>query len=486
MLPAPRIIAIDDKKEHLQGLADGLNKSGIACLQVHFTGDDSEIKPCPNVRVIFADLHLNESGAGQGNERHFTLIGGLIEQTFKPTGPYVIVLWTRSPGEAANLKRFLDERLVGISKPFAVVPLDKNAHLAPNGTVRNPELLFRAIEDIMRQEVQIAALLNWEERVLGAAADTVSALLTLGMATTGTETASQRLKRLLYHLGAAGVGPKHVFFDIFHAVNEALFPILVDRVAVLKTLGGQDAIWSQTVTIADASSALSQHEAASLNRLSHIEDANGATGGARGAAIELPITMSGAQFANCFGISPSDTAEKFGCNGFVDADTRFRWMLIQVQAACDFAQMQAGPLPFALALEMPISNANKKVSPAVWTGPPIAFGPETKVLHVNSRFQATLPKASASVAPALYRIREQLLNELVYHLHSYGARPGHISFREEKAKGTPAGAPANPTRKANLASPAAPVSIAESALTKKGGSRKSLNARAKAQGKRKA
>ena len=32
MLPAPRIIAIDDEPEHLEGLTRGLNRYGAACL----------------------------------------------------------------------------------------------------------------------------------------------------------------------------------------------------------------------------------------------------------------------------------------------------------------------------------------------------------------------------------------------------------------------------------------------------------------------
>ena len=60
MLIASRVIAVDDDQKHLDGLAKALNQYGVACLQVHFTGDTTDIKPCPHVRVIFADLHLGE------------------------------------------------------------------------------------------------------------------------------------------------------------------------------------------------------------------------------------------------------------------------------------------------------------------------------------------------------------------------------------------------------------------------------------------
>jgi hypothetical protein len=58
-------------------------------------------------------------------------------------------------------------------------------------------------------------------------------------------------------------------------------------------------------------------------------------------------------------------------------------------------------------------------------------------LRVSARFPVSLSRTAARAARATYRIREQLLNELVYQAHVYGARPGTISFREKKAKQAP-------------------------------------------------
>jgi hypothetical protein len=444
MLPQPRIIAIDDDPKHLRGLADGLNKHGAACLQFHFTGQDSAIGSCPYVRVIFADLHLSEGAVGQGHERDFGVIGGLIEGKIAPTGPYLIVLWTRFPDQAAALKAFLDDRLSGVPRPFAVVSLDKNAHLDASGNVVDIDKLVSAIADVVRAEPHIAALLNWEDRVLGATSDTVSAILETSQAATDQETSSQRLRRIVYHLAAAGVGRQHVFEDRFHAVNEALLPILADRIAVLKSASAADeAIWSSAILEGDAALELTGLEAAKLNRMSHIADGSGATGATRGAVIPLPPSMSGEKFAGNFGMSPIDAADKqFGCVGFVEGDARFKWMLVQVQAACDYAQRQPGPLPFMLALEMPENSTRRGVPTAVWTSPAITFDNEIRVLRGNSRFQTNMPDAAASGITCAYRMRAEILNALIYHLHGYGARPGHILFREEKTKAAPQPAPA--------------------------------------------
>ena len=83
---------------------------------------------------------------------------------------------------------------------------------------------------------------------------------------------------------------------------------------------------------------------------------------------------------------------------------------------------------------MPQASATSSLAAAIWKSPAVSFNGTIRCLRADSRFQKTFPDAAASGIAPLYRLREQLLNELVYHLHSYGARPGYVSFREIKSK----------------------------------------------------
>ena len=241
-LPAPRIIAIDDERNHLEGLTQGLNRYGAACLPVHFAGEPAAVPPCPYVRVIFADLHL--SGGPPGNHvQDFSTIGGLIEDTIKPTGPYLIVLWTMYPDQANDLHRFLRERLRDVAKPFAVRALNKNDHLDPQGDVRSPEGLVVAIGQIIAEQPQIGALLNWEECVLSAAADAISSIVELAETARDDRRLSEEVGRLFAKLAVAAVGKEHIEESRFRAVNEALLPILADRIASLRPQKAERKLW---------------------------------------------------------------------------------------------------------------------------------------------------------------------------------------------------------------------------------------------------
>ena len=422
MLPSPRVVVIDDEQKHLDGLTDGLNRHGTACLPIHFTGETASIPPCPHARVIFADLHLG-SGTRGDHTQDFSTLGGLIEDTIRPFGPYLIVLWTMYPEQSNKLSDFLNDRLQHVPKPFVVQALAKQDHLDPEGGVKSTQALVEAIEKIAAENPQVTALLNWEERAQTAAASTVSSILELAKTTP--------VNMLLARLAAATVGKEHVEEDRFRAVNEALLPILDDHIAAMRSRETDNKLWQAAFKEADTEGVSSLSEAARLNRLLHIAPATSANSGTeRGTVIDLPQKFHGNAFEPTFELAEGTAANKqFWCKELKKNAEAFNWVLIQTQAACDYAQTQPGPLPFHLGLFLPKENMRTGKPPeALWTSPCFEFNSTAYVLHVNARFQLSLPSAQAAKIQPLFRLREQLLNDLIYRLHSYGARPGIVSF----------------------------------------------------------
>ena len=318
-------------------------------------------------------------------------------------------------------------------KPFAVQALDKSPYLDSQGSLKNAKSLVEAIRVIVGEQPQIGALFNWEERVLGAAGDAVSSIMELAESAVVNGTLSGEVGRLLSTLAVEAVGKKHADEDWFQAVNEALLPILDDCIATMRSRDVDDDLWQAALGEANAGHGLSWEEAAKLNRLLHIapftDDSSGAE---RGAVIDLPGDLS-ETFANTFDLAPQDAAEKqFWSKRAGKDDDPFRWVLVQTQAACDYAQTQPGPLPFHLGLCLLASRVRSGTAPAaLWRSPCFEFKGQVCHLHVNSRFQVSLPSAKVEQAELMFRLREQLLNDLIYQLHGYGARPGMISFRSK-------------------------------------------------------
>ena len=426
-LPSPQVIAIDDEIIHLNGLVSGLNRCGTACLPIHFSGDADDIPPYPHARVIFADLHLS-GGTPRDHAQDFAMIGGLIEDTIQPNGPYLIVLWTKYPEQAARLKEFLASRLNNVAKPFTVQALDKNNHLDSSGELKDPGPLVLAIEMAISKQPEVGALLNWEERVLDSTSETVSSIMDLAESSAGSRRVDREVGKLLSVLAIEAVGEAHVQEDRFRAVNEALLPILADRISSLRSRDTDDELWQAALGRIAGGHMLSKEKVAKLNRLLHF--AHSISWKERGAVIPLPNRASGDKFKRCFGLEQDEAAKKsFGCKDFAEQDTRFRWVLIQTQAACDYAQTRPGPLPFHLGLCMPESSIDKRSLPgALWVSPCFEFEGQM-LLNVNVGFQISVPRTALRIDAPYFRLREQLLNDLIHRLHAHGSRPGMIAFR---------------------------------------------------------
>ena len=432
MLGSPRIVAIDDDEVHLCGLARGLSWNGMACLQVHFTGDASGIAACPDVRIVFVDLHLG-AGTPSDHTADFAVITALLEDTIKPSGPYFIVLWTQYQDQAPALRDYLRDRLgSGVAKPLDVCSLSKSEHIDfdDDDKIRDRDTLMEAIGDILQTSPQVGAVIDWETQVLGAAGRTVSSILDLPSVEDDEQRAAE-VGRILGRLAVEAVGKDHVEKGRFRAVNDALVPILADRMA--RTPAGQidDELWQAALTIPERQTMESLERAAKLNRLVHIADPEGAGAAERGVVVPLPASHY-SDFHDLFGIEEQDAAtRRFRCKSaaFDPSSAPVRWVLVQCQAACDYAQSNPGSVPFYLGLDFPAEHRASKSPPdSTWCGPVFQFDGETRCLRVNAGFPLALASSGVQEIAPLYRLREQILNDLVYHLHSHGARPGMMSF----------------------------------------------------------
>ncbi len=325
-------------------------------------------------------------------------------------------------------------------KPLVVKAIDKKKYLNSKDTKINPasiENLVGEINGLFGNQPQISALLNWEERVLEAAAETTASVFNLAVGPNRGDEVGTLLARLA--IEAAGkdrilqLPDENVNEGRFQAVNEALLPILADHISNMR-LNDESDSWKTAFTSSDVNKAFTAEEAAKLNTRVHFALAGGINGSDRGAVIPLPDCYSD-EFEQSFGLSQEEAAKKqFRCRGFVKEDERFRWVLVQSQAACDYAQKQPGTLPYYLGLDLPEPNKMDGNPPAaLWCSPLFNLSDTVRALHVNVRFPVSMSCAKGANQTPLYRLRERLINDLIFKIHSYGARPGIISFRETRA-----------------------------------------------------
>ena len=292
---------------------------------------------------------------------------------------------------------------------------------------------MKEIESALACYPQMGALVDWEERAIAAAGETTASIV--GVArneSVGSDLATE-VGRVLARLAEAAVGNDHVKEDEFRAVNEALIPILADRMSASRSAESAERdLWKEAVGDADQGGKTPIEQAAKLNRLLHLAPLKSAGEEVeRGTVVDLPEEFTGEAFAVVFGLRADNAAEK-QFRRKSDARDGARWVLVQTQAACDYAQRQPGPVPFHLGLWLPPDavRRGRKAPDALWESPPLeAPDGVAGYLHVSARFQISLTRERAREATKRFRLREQLLNDLIYRIHGYGARPGIVSLR---------------------------------------------------------
>lgn len=434
--PAPKIVVVDNDRGDLEVLTGALSQCNVTYRAVLYPDDIQSMEPNSHVRIMFFDFNLREGTLGADISRHYEDIGGLIGEGIRPNGPYFVVLWTVHDDQAVSLFEYLNAYLSECPKPLAVLPL-KKTDLLMGQSGRNR--LIEALEQKIASTPEIAALLAWEAKVMEATGETVADVARLAREACGHNDVSTGLSMLLCALAVGAVGKDNVSRGRFRAVNRALVPILADRMSTLGIMAEQGddtefgSLWKDALGGCDGRN-LAKEVVASLNGVSLIATGTGEHPSARGVVIRLKDVFDVNKFRRMFDVEPDTAAEtQFGCPRFGELENAsHQWVLIQAQAACDEAQRRPGPIPFYLGLEVPIDRAgNRKAPQACWRSPVFRLTGDAadRILHVNVRFGIFVRRQELRAVQPMYRLRAPLLGDLSHHIHSYGARPGIISFR---------------------------------------------------------
>jgi hypothetical protein len=387
------------------------------------------------------DLH-RDGAATTDQTRHYANIVSLLETCLSEQGgPYVLVIWTEHPQHRDELTQYLDKALPP-DKPFlhplAVLALAKTTFISlATGATQDAPALRKAVIDAVQANPQLAALLTWEGDVLTAAGETLAALQSLvPLASRSSGAFPSALDSILSLLAREAVGRHNVKDDPRAAINGVLVPILADRILNAGSGNETHELWKNAITRADDNnlSNAAPTDAASINRMLHLALPEGEKilPDSWGAVVVYP--------ENCW--TNQEVARRFD----VDRDQlltrefkvkpekvgQCRPRLIRSGAVCDHAQKRLGPITYIFALEIPLDGrARGYNSPGAEWKSPILVTPDSKepfYLVANARFSLSLVRDAYADVTVCYRLREQLLMQLITHVSEYNGRPGIISM----------------------------------------------------------
>ena len=449
MFTPARFVVVDDNPRHLDAILEVFQNLGTPCQGVAYDATRGlDNRYIEGVRVLFLDIHLTDPSIASDDNKHFAIIGSILEDGISPDGgPFILVIWTEHDHLVGELKDYLDDNGLDPEKPhacpLAIASLAKRDFIdLSTGTPKDggAEKLRSAVLDKVSSQPQLRALVEWESNVQSAARATLATLVDL-VPHDGRNSDSfpSGLDETLTRLAQAAVGKDNVATDARAAVGAALAPLLADRIANQDVANDAKQAWKQAVT-GQGSGRLDEVRAGKVNRMLHvaIPASEPIQSTDWGAVVEFPAKWwsERREMQQRFGVT---CKQLLGDEYKIGRSDRGRCnpRLVRVGAACDHAQNRPGPILYLFGLEIPAdvqrredNTGEVRLPAAEWSSPnlvlPSGTGPFT--LAVNTRYWVSVTSNDAASWTPVYRLREQLLMHLVSHASSHMARPGIVQL----------------------------------------------------------
>lgn len=442
-LRASRFAVVDDEPEHADLVRNAIALLGRPCHTVYYNAEVEIKKELHGVRVLFLDLHLLTGIVSSDKNKEYSVLADLLISGITiDSGPFIVILWTRDPEFHDEFQKYIVDHLDGYdhARPVKVLCLAKEEYLLDMDPKEISIKLGKAIEDTLKQVPQVAALLAWEDDVHRAANSTLAQLLNLVPSKgQSIEKYNADMNLLISRLSVEAVGHKNVPSEPRSALTTALTPILFDQMHNLHAVASDEWIWSNAITRSGEvnKNKASLTEAGKVNAMLHVAYAPTVAPTDMGAVVDLPEGFKGEEaFELQFGLKPNKAKyDEYFVKGKENIP-KCSWRLIRIGAACDQAQPKESPISYLLALEVPKDVIRweieaGKTRPAEWVSPVFETPDQQQYykLVANSRYVVTFTRAQVASWKVLYRLREQLLTQLVGHVMQYNARPGIVALQ---------------------------------------------------------
>ncbi len=439
MFPGAKIIAIDDEEDDLRKVTGALKGLGLACASFQYPDEQPPADVTfGGIRLFITDINLIGGNSPGDEGRILATAISLIERIISnENGPYALITWSTTGLHDALVARIKATGSLSRRQPFFSMALDKAEFL------NDASKLGTAIKGIFTSNAPFGAVLDWERRVSKASESVLRDLHDFAQQVSGGNP-SENMDRLLSKLSVDAFGKGHAADHVFESVNEALMPILNDALNTEFFSTPPDGIWNSAVTRFDDANDLADDIVAKLNTSVVLELSSEIKPYRRGAILEVPDEwLSDEEFTRIFGEKQSVIR---GTLLKLDEPKNPKWVLVQAQAACDFAQGRIGPMPYLLAAVVPASFVRKKkggldlpLPASVWQSPVLSKSKgiseadefHFEILHGIS-CQLTRARIRELNFKVLGRLKDQIVTSIGYEYHSHGSRPGFVSFQRSR------------------------------------------------------
>lgn len=455
----PHIALIDDEIEQLNDIQEAFFSAGYPCLPIHYDAEDIDnesgidhIKINFNPRIVVTDLNLR-SGSLHGSDTRSLMfpIYKLLEK-LRIDGPYILIFWSRIPDEVEQVMQLLKERFYEqINLPVFYTHIDKTTMLGSSNT----PLLKEKINSIINNNDLFNAIIDWELRISLAATNTTNSLYLLTRPKEEEvrnenyqDVHTRNLKRVLASIGNEAIGVNNAKRNPEIALDTGLYPVLNDHLNN-STVSSTPNLWRNAVPEIGDRIELDDSLKTKLNTFYHIETVQpNYPKSCRGSFLTLSneiITneQKRTKIEKRLGQSLVSIIEEEFLRNLKPADMPAFCNdtilgFIEVSAECDQAQGKSKLHRYLLSALTPIKSGDKKIDAnkfkiahqGIYKLPDICIDNVDYILQCSFKYQiGSIPDENSWFGTTKFRVRDQVISELVFNFAHHISRPGIICFR---------------------------------------------------------
>ena len=453
MIPSPTVIAVDDDAEELASIVAALRALDVACLPVQVGGAKPNLAaPLKGVRLVFFDINYLSSVVSETAmyETAATVMTGVLAPD---NGPYMLITWSSKSDKHDALMQYFAIMVPEIPAPAATGYLQKELFTPDGVAADGGQSLRDAIVSVLADRPQVKALMTWERAARHAAGDVLCSLFDLySREDRFGGKLDAHLHDLLHEIAGKAVGFGNVAADRRGAIDEALVPVLFDRLIHRVPDAEEDAAWASAIPLAQGVKVASTGHGARLNALSYVAKPGSGImeAGDRGVVFQTQVDPA-ELLSTRSGLEPAVLAADFltmkiaKAEGLAPLDMEAlaascRWVFVGVRAICDQAQNKGKLRPVVLALEVPAAWKDRgdgfrhqnhgaiSKTPTYTVQSKGQAEPDRCRLLIDWHWTISLGEAELVGSTVLHRIREPLMSQIASEMSGYVARPGIIDF----------------------------------------------------------
>ena len=426
-----KIIAVDNEQEELDRIEECFRDLRIACYPLLYSSGDTPPEKFKGIRLAFFDVNLS---IGNPNDQ---MLCNIISSALKnilahDNGPYALIFWSLHASKLAAIKEYIETREKdNIPSPIFVDTIDKV------GIVSSDDLK-RELERILSNPT-LNIIFDYENKAMLAASRTINSLFNLVPRDGdkwGDNTAfDSNFDKVFSKIAVEATGEKYAAENPKLSIQKGISPILIHNIHNQSLTE----VWDSKLSLFSKPKFPTGFRVGVLNSTYHIDNTKFHGNDARGCIVSSKLQHD---YQKLLGKSKRAILEqmfKFQGNANAEQDRKIKaflskcdFVLLEISAACDYAQNNHRIYKYMLGIEYPIENEIVKKSEKdgnyVFHSPVFSLNGKEVALKFNFRYIIGLNPSDDKLGEIKYRLNDNILNQIGNQYSAYVSRLGTVTF----------------------------------------------------------